>query len=155
MDISFQALAVDIADQAYAICQQSHPVPWSERVFVDCLTAPYYACVAVHQSSIVGYYIGLLVADEVTLIDIAVAPDQRGHGVGKALLEHFLANSKTLQGELCWLEVRASNAAAIALYEAYDFVQQGIRQNYYALATSQNDKTFEDALVMQRKNRGK
>ncbi|MDM7860051.1 ribosomal protein S18-alanine N-acetyltransferase [Alteromonas sp. ASW11-36] len=152
MTITFQPLDADSAAQAYIICQQSHPVPWSERVFLDCLTAPYYAWVAIHQSSIVGYYIGLLVADEVTLMDIAVAPQQRGNGVGKALLEHFLANPKTLQGNLCWLEVRASNTAAIALYQANEFVLQGTRKNYYALATSQNDKKFEDALVMQRKN---
>lgn len=86
-----------------------------------------------------AFAIGWAVADELHLHDICVAPEFRGHGIGRRLLNAFLAAG---QGEAV-LEVRASNAPAIALYRSAGFVVAGCRLDYY-------DLPREDALVMVR-----
>lgn len=140
--------ASDLCRQAYQVCKHSHPVPWSESVFNDCLSSPYFANAILDGKTLQGYYIGLMVADEATLMDIAVHPSARKQGVGRRLLTHFIAQCEQFNAMSCWLEVRASNTAAIALYEQFHFVQIARRKGYYAMAGDGNSK--EDALIMQR-----
>ena len=87
----------------------------------------------------VAFAIGWAVAGELHLHDICVAPEFRGRGTGRRLLDAFLAAG---HGEAV-LEVRASNAPAIALYRSAGFVVAGCRMDYY-------DLPREDALVMVR-----
>jgi ribosomal-protein-alanine N-acetyltransferase len=86
-----------------------------------------------------AFAIGWAVADELHLHDICVAPEFRGRGTGRRLLAAFLDAE---HGEAV-LEVRASNAPAIALYRSAGFVVAGCRLDYY-------DLPREDALVMVR-----
>jgi ribosomal-protein-alanine N-acetyltransferase len=78
-------------------------------------------------------------ADEVEILLVAVVPHARRRGVGRALVEALLADAGARRAHL---EVRASNRAAIALYERTGFVAAGVRKRYYA--------DGEDALVMAR-----
>ena len=136
---------------AYRICSQSHPVPWSLSVFEDCLTPPYFAFQLVSGESVLGYYIALLVADEVTLMDIAVDREQRGKGIGQRLLSHCLLLAKEAGATSCWLEVRASNVSAISLYEANGFKHIETRKGYYQNKPNLLEEiTREDGFVMQR-----
>lgn len=145
-----ERLTDESAAEAYQICQQSHPVPWSLKVFSDCLTPPYFAYQLEQSNTILGYYICLKVVDEVTLMDIAIAGNYRGHGYGKALLSHCLNQAILRKAATCWLEVRESNAPAIALYQAHGFKTIETRKGYYqTAANSQGTVSREDALVMQ------
>ncbi|MBT0584843.1 ribosomal protein S18-alanine N-acetyltransferase [Alteromonas oceanisediminis] len=137
------------AEQAYALCRISHPVPWSFRVFADCLSAPYFAAQARDDGTCLGYYIGLSVLDEVTLMDIVVCPTQRGRGLGKTLLDHFLTYARGLHATKAWLEVRASNSTAISLYRYAGFEHIEVRTGYYE-NPRQNGQSSEkeDALVL-------
>ena len=74
--------------------------------------------------------------------DVAVEPDARRHGVASALLDVFCRFGAANLAFLT-LEVRASNAPAIALYEKHGFAQAGLRKNYY-------EKPREDAVIMTR-----
>lgn len=87
----------------------------------------------------VAFAIGWAVVGELHLHDICVAPEFRGRGIGRRLLDAFLASG----GGEAVLEVRASNLPAIALYRSAGFVVAGCRPDYY-------DLPREDALVMVR-----
>ncbi|MCY7296656.1 ribosomal protein S18-alanine N-acetyltransferase [Alteromonas sp. a30] len=128
---------------AFQLQLNCHVFPWSEGQFADCLTEPYFGFQLLQNEQIVGYYIGLKVSVEVTLMDIGIDQSERGKGFGKMLLQHFLRESNRLQAHEAWLEVRVSNITAIALYHDMGFEEIERRKNYYP---TENGK--EDAIIM-------
>ncbi len=79
-------------------------------------------------------------ADECELLRIVVHPWERRQGIAAGLLHFALAECAALGCEVCFLEVRASNTPALALYAGLGFEQDGLRKNYY-------DNPVEDALT--------
>ena len=88
-----------------------------------------------------GYLLGSVIAPEGEVYRIATLPEHRRQGVGDALLSAFL-----IEMDECFLEVRASNAPARALYEAKGFLLIATRKGYY------KDPT-EDALIYKREKK--
>jgi ribosomal-protein-alanine N-acetyltransferase len=88
-----------------------------------------------------GYVIVWVVHDELHVLNVATAPEARRRGVGRALMEEVHALGRARACRLATLEVRRSNAAAIALYQALGYRQVGMRPRYYA-------EENEDALLM-------
>lgn len=82
-----------------------------------------------------------LVADQAHINNLAVRPELRGRGLGTQLLEAVIAEAAHLGAAVLTLEVRASNAPAIRLYQHAGFKKVGERKNYYT-------KPVEDALVL-------
>ena len=80
---------------------------------------------------IVGYLLYWHVVDEAHVINVAVAPQERRHGIGRALVAHLLDHAKANGIVKLLLEVRASNAAAIGLYEKAGFTRFNVREKYY------------------------
>jgi ribosomal-protein-alanine N-acetyltransferase len=112
--------------------RQAFSDAWSEKNLEEvCEQKHYYNVVAVLEDVVVGYIIATHVLDEGELLRIAVAKDCRMHGIGEQLLQHLLDKFTKEQIHTCFLEVRQSNVAAIALYEKQGFVLQGRRKNYY------------------------
>lgn len=95
------------------------------------------------QSEVLGYAIAWMTADEAELANLAVAPGARGHHIGARLLDRMLEASKALGMRSAFLEVRASNAAALSLYVSRGFQSFGRRAKYYR-------RPVEDALIMRR-----
>lgn len=91
--------------------------------------------------SVVGYAIARVIDAESELFNIAVRPDVRGGGLGSLLLDAAMHRCMAAGAEEMWLEVRASNRVAIALYRARGFVVVGTRKGYYS-------SPREDALVL-------
>jgi [ribosomal protein S18]-alanine N-acetyltransferase len=89
-----------------------------------------------------GFVVARRVADEVEILLVAVTPASRRRGAGTALVASALADAARAGAVAAHLEVRASNATAIALYERLGFVAVGRRPRYY-------DAT-EDAVLMSR-----
>ena len=89
----------------------------------------------------VGYAGLLVVADEGYITNVAVDPSCRRQGVAAQLLQVFDNFAKGNHLAFLTLEVRPSNAAAIALYEGFGFREVGRRRNYY-------DLPKEDALIL-------
>lgn len=123
--------------------QAATAYPWAESSFVSSFSERYFNAVALLNEQIVGFYIGELVAGEASLFDIAVHPQQQGKAIGKALLSHFLDEAERRHATDCWLEVRASNHKAIALYHQQGFHQVGVRPAYYPAPGGK-----EDAILM-------
>ena len=90
---------------------------------------------------VLGYIVFWLVHDEVHVLNVATALEARRRGVGRALMEAAEDTGRVRGARLSTLEVRRSNAPAIALYRGLGYRQVGVRPNYYA-------EEREDALVM-------
>ena len=100
------------------------------------------ASAAPNTDPVVTAYGGMLITvDEGQITNIAVHPYYRRKGLGAAIVRTLLRHAKDAKLESVSLEVRASNAAAIKLYEQAGFVEMGRRKGFY-------QKPTEDALVM-------
>ncbi len=87
---------------------------------------------AVAEGRLVGFGGYSLAADQADVIDVAVAPSFRRQGIARLLMQSVLADASDRGAEAIFLEVRESNAGAIALYTALAFTACGVRKNYYA-----------------------
>lgn len=85
-----------------------------------------------------GFWLGF--EEEAHITTLAVAADYRGRGAGEFLLERLLGAMKDFKVKKATLEVRASNQAAINLYQKFGFVSAGKRKSYYP--------DGEDALIL-------
>ena len=117
--------------------------PWHENGLRYELTNPLAAFyVALDPKGRVAGYAGMHnIVGEGYVTNVAVYPSCRRRGIGRALMETLLQFAEENHLRLVTLEVRASNAGAIALYEQLGFVQVGFRPGYY-------QKPKEDALIM-------
>ena len=131
--------------QIAALERECFSAPWSEQLLEDAMFDPQASFIVAEdgeEGNILGYAGLHAVLDEGYIDNIAVVPDARRHGVASALLDVFCRFGAVNLAFLT-LEVRKSNAAAIALYEKYGFQQAGLRPGYY-----QNPR--EDAIIMTR-----
>lgn len=116
--------------------------PWSLELFQAALDNPNASILLAEgeDGSLLGYAVLSVILDEGNLDNIAVAPATRRRGVADALLDVLTGFGRENLAALM-LEVRASNAPAIALYEKHGFAAVGRRKNYY-------DAPREDAILM-------
>jgi ribosomal-protein-alanine N-acetyltransferase len=129
--------------QVMAIERRAFATPWSLAMFVLELSRP--SCVALAaegpDGAIVGYLVCARHADAWHVMNVAVDPAHRRRGTARALLAALL--ERLGADARLTLEVRTSNAPAIALYERHGFKVAGRRRRYYA-------DNGEDALIMWR-----
>jgi ribosomal-protein-alanine N-acetyltransferase len=79
----------------------------------------------------VAFVLAWQVADEFELLDLGTDPAFRRRGVGRALLDALLERARAGGASAVYLEVRPSNAAALALYRAAGFTDLARRPRYY------------------------
>jgi len=131
-------------DEVLTIERQSFNDPWPPEVFKAELRHCWSHCRVLRRDGdpgLLGYLVYWSVADEVHLLNVAVDPAQRQHHHGRRLLDYLHEFAVTQAARFITLEVRRSNAAAIALYERTGFRSVGVRPRYYA-------NNGEDAIVM-------
>jgi [ribosomal protein S18]-alanine N-acetyltransferase len=122
--------------------RRAFPTPWSLSMFVLELSKPSGICLAAFAGKdLLGYLVCSRYDNAWHLMNIAVDPDHRREGIARALIAAMLERAGA--GANYTLEVRVSNAPAIALYESYGFRNVGTRRRYYA-------DTGEDAIIMWR-----
>lgn len=128
--------------QVIAIERRSFPTAWSLAMFVLERSKPSGICLAAAEGAkLMGYLICSRYNEAWHLMNLAVDPPARRRGLAREMLEQMLERGGP--GELYMLEVRTSNAGAIALYESFGFRPAGTRAGYYL-------DTGEDAMVMLR-----
>lgn len=115
--------------------------PWSEAALAEELENPTaHFFVALEGDEVVGYIGMHAVLDEGAVTNVAVRPDRRRQGIASALLRHAAVWGAANGLHRLTLEVRAGNAAAIALYERQGWVCDGVRPRFY-------DRPVEDAML--------
>lgn len=138
-------VAADV-DGALALALKTPEAPrWSRDDYQACINPDAVplrtGLIAEQDGALAGFVIVKLVAGIAELESIAVMESFRSRGLGRALVEAALACVREHGATRFELEVRASNAAAIALYKGTGFVTEGRRARYYAAPV-------EDALLM-------
>ncbi len=140
--VQFRLMHADDLDAVVALEQQAFSHPWTRSLYADALIS--YECWMMHVGGQhVGHGVISQIVDEAHLLNIAIAVEQQGKGLGLQLLEHLMQRASQRGCLECFLEVRASNLSAYALYERFGFNEIGRRRNYYPAAEG-----HEDALVM-------
>ncbi|MBF7994628.1 MULTISPECIES: ribosomal protein S18-alanine N-acetyltransferase [Rahnella] len=129
--------------RAFEIEQASHAFPWTEKTLTSNQGERYLNLKIMHNDVMAGFAITQIVLDEATLFNIAIDPAFQRQGLGRALLEDVIQQIEKKDVFTLWLEVRASNAKAIALYESLGFNEVSVRRNYYPAAQGR-----EDAIMM-------
>lgn len=137
-------MTIDHVSQVAALEAVCFRDPWSEKSVASELTNPLSAwLVALEGETVVGYIGSQTVMDESDMMNVAVHPEHRRKGIAEALIVALAQLLRDGGSNSLTLEVRASNAPAIALYEKLGFLQIGLRKNYY-----RNPK--EDALILRK-----
>jgi ribosomal-protein-alanine N-acetyltransferase len=131
-------------DEVIAIELAVYPHPWTRGNFVDSLAAGYSAWTLHDGAALIGYFLIMPALDEAHLLNVSVAADRQGQGLGRYLLDKVAACARGLGAESVLLEVRPSNQRALAVYLRYGFVEIGRRKNYYPA----HDGRREEAIVM-------
>jgi ribosomal-protein-alanine N-acetyltransferase len=141
--IEIRRLTYSDLPQVVAIERRAFPTPWSLAMFVLELSKPSGICLAgIGGDRLVGYLICSRYDEIWHVMNIAVEPKLRRQGIAAALLERLFAEADA-PGRQYTLEVRASNEAAIAMYERVGFTAAGRRRAYY-------HDNREDAVIMWR-----
>ena len=133
-------------DSVLAIENDCYAFPWNRGNFIDSLAAGYllrgvYGGAA---RGLLGYMVAMGGVDELHLLNITVARAHWGHGHARFLLDALVRHGAERHAAKLWLEVRAGNDRARAVYRRYGFAEVGLRKGYYP--APQNRR--EDALVM-------
>lgn len=145
MNVVLRRLEPGDLDAVEAIERASYPTPWSRSMFAAELRKPGSLAIGAYleDDALVGYAFVSRYVDAWHVMNVAVAPAYRRRGIASALLERLFEATASDPRRGHTLEVRVSNAGAIALYEELGFVSRGIRRGYYT-------DNREDALIMWR-----
>ena len=133
-------------DQVLAIENASFSMPWSKNLFLSEFRSPLVSTLMVALSgapvrTVIGYVVFWHVADEMHILNLAVAPVFRRQGTSRKLVLAAIKRAFGKGAKRAFLEVRASNAAAEKLYSSLGFTGTSVRREYY-------DSPVEDAVVM-------
>ncbi|MEW6164655.1 MAG: ribosomal protein S18-alanine N-acetyltransferase [Pseudomonadota bacterium] len=139
----FEPMTAADLDEVAALEQRIHAFPWTPGNFRDSLAAGHACWLRREAGAPAAYAVTMRVVDEEHLLDIGVAPQRQRQGLGAALLEFLCARARAAGVVRMLLEVRPSNAAAVAFYRHFDFAEIGRRRGYYPAHAGR-----EDAIVM-------
>ncbi|MCA2015207.1 ribosomal protein S18-alanine N-acetyltransferase [Vibrio tritonius] len=143
MSVSFVALSECYLDAVWAIEQSAHSHPWKQSMIYDLKSRGQLHSAMLVDDKVVGYFYAQNIVGEVSLLNIAIDPQEQGKGYGRLLANYFIELCQQANAESAWLEVRESNQRAIALYDQLGFHEIDRRLNYYP-----TNKGKEDALIM-------
>ena len=156
--VAFVPMTTADLDAVWDMEKRAYSHPWSLGNFRDSLQSGYPAQMLVSDALpgesplnltatsqvLLGYLVAMRGVDEVHVLNIAVAPEHRRQGWGQVLLQALAVQSLAEGAQWIWLEARASNHPALALYRHVGFLPMGVRKQYYPAGGGQR----EDAVVM-------
>lgn len=145
MGIEIRELQDGDIDALAKIEEEAFSMPWSAESFKSLLDHPYcHYLVALAEGQVAGCCGYTDSFHEADIDNVVVAERFRNQGIAQRMLEKLIASGEADGIEAFTLEVRASNAAAIHIYEKFGFKSEGIRPGFY-------EKPREDALIMWRR----
>ena len=143
MNLVIRAMTLEDVPAVHALDMLSFSLPWSERSFCREVTENPIArnWVGEVDGQVVAMLVLWLIAGEAHIATIAVHPDFRRRGFGEQILLHALRAVQVEGARRAFLEVRAGNIGAQAMYKKYGFIVDGLRRGYYK-------DNYEDAILM-------
>lgn len=145
MNVKIRKMTVDDLEQVVAIDRASFSLPWPVQSFkfevADNPAARCWVAETVDDRCVVGMLVLWLIVDEAHIATLAAHPDFRRQGIGSELLTHALLWAYQEGARRAFLEVRAGNQAAQAMYRKFRFEISGSRPRYYK-------DNGEDAILM-------
>jgi ribosomal-protein-alanine N-acetyltransferase len=142
--MEIRRLSLQDLDPIVAIENAVYPTPWSRSMFAGELAKPSSVSLGAFDPEVGGLVAYLIVSryvDAWHIMNVAVHPECRRQGVASRLLDELFELTAGDPRRGYTLEVRVSNATAIALYERFGFEPSGLRRGYYT-------DNREDALIM-------
>ena len=141
LSLQIRRMSEDDLNNVMRIEQNAHAYPWTEGILTDCLRVGYLCRVLEEKDTktIYGFSVLSFGAGEAHVLNIAVDPHYQRQGYGRLLMQQLIDDAKTLEVDTLLLEVRASNASAISLYDDFGFNEIGIRKNYYPAKQGKED----------------
>ena len=141
--VSLRPMREDDLVAVQAVEERAYEFPWTLGIFRDCLRADYPAWVLEEGGVIIGYVLMSVAAGEAHILNVCVAPEHQGRGLGRKLVRAIMHVARERGAQRVFLEVRPSNVGAIALYHDEGFNEIGRRPRYYPARDGR-----EDAIVM-------
>lgn len=143
--LDFAPMTLDDIDEVSALEGSVFPHPWTRANFMDSIASGYDAWVVRDPlGDLAGYFLLLYAVDEAHLLDVAVASERQGEGLGRWLLDKASLRSREHGMRSILLEVRPSNERAQQVYRQYGYIEIGRRKAYYPA----HEGKREDAIVM-------
>ena len=156
--VEWAPLCADWLPWVVEVEKTAYSHPWTQGHFSDTLNAGHHTQALLGEALpgdvglptlpdgrvLIGYLVAMQILDEVHLLNLTVAPALQRQGWGRVLLDGLALWARGQQALWLWLEVRASNTPALALYRARGFAEVGRRRDYYPL----DNQRREDAIVM-------
>ena len=140
--IHFRQMTPEDAAGVELVEKASFAVPWSREAFwQEAASERAFYLLVLEDEKIIGYAGTWIILDEAQITNVAIAPEYRGQGIGSQLMTELIRQVKARGATAMTLEVRPSNAPAIALYTSFGFRDTGRRPGYY-------QDNGEDAIIM-------
>lgn len=142
--VSIRPMCLEDLEAVVSIEYEIYPFPWTYGNFRDSLNAGYSCWVYELNALVIGYSVMMVVVDEAHLLNLGIAPDWQGRGLGRSFLHQLINLARGYHAETMLLEVRPSNAAARRLYLSTGFSEIAVRKKYYP-----SEEGREDAVLME------
>ncbi len=132
--VALRDAALDDIEALLSI-QKNSPgaAPWSRADYKSLLSAEGTICLMAEEEGgdSIGFVLARRMADEMEILNLAVRPAQQRRGLGRRLVAEALSRGRARGARQCWLEVRASNQAALEFYRAAGFQERTRHRDYY------------------------
>ncbi|HUW51495.1 MAG TPA: ribosomal protein S18-alanine N-acetyltransferase [Sulfuricella sp.] len=140
----FRPMYLADIEAVVAIECEIYPFPWTYGNFRDSFNAGYSVWVCEFGGTVIGYSVMMVAADEAHLLNLGIARDWQGRGLGRRFLHHLIDLARGYHAGILLLEVRPSNIGARRLYATTGFREIAVRRKYYP---AENGR--EDALLLE------
>lgn len=144
-ELVFEPMVAADLPQVMELERLAFPNPWTPGLFLHELKLSFSRLYLARNAArrLLGYACWWLVGDEVHILNVAVHPDARRNGTGRALVQRVVEDALAHNAASVSLEVGRTNEPATALYRSMGFSEVGLRRNYYGQG--------EDAVIMERR----
>ncbi len=131
--LSFRPMRREDLERVEELERLCFRTPWSYNALASELknSVAHYR-VAVQDDTVIGYAGMWVIFDEAHITNVAIAPESRGNGYGRALMFCMMRLAVSLGAKRMTLEVRETNLTAQSLYASLGFEKAGVRKRYYS-----------------------
>jgi ribosomal-protein-alanine N-acetyltransferase len=142
--LRYRSMKAADLDAVIAAEDSIYPHPWTRGNFADSIDAGYHCWVVECDGGLAGYTVMAVAAGEAHLLNLSVAAPWQRRGIGREILHFVLKLARDYGAKKVFLEVRPSNAGALALYSRHGFSEIAVRRGYYPAGDGR-----EDAIVLE------